>query len=109
VRLPGLRYDSPNTFTPKQRLVLALAPPLGTAFFKAVLATCRVEERGREHLDTALADGGQAIIGIWHEAMALAAWTYRGRNYHTMTSYSFDGELAFQVVHCFGLEAVRGS
>ena len=41
--------------------------------------------------------------------MHLACWIYRGHNVHTLTSHSYDGELAARVIRRFGLEAVRGS
>lgn len=49
------------------------------------------------------------ILAIWHETLGLAAWYHRNTGYHTLTSYSFDGELAARVVRHFGLYALRGS
>jgi lysophospholipid acyltransferase (LPLAT)-like uncharacterized protein len=56
-----------------------------------------------------LATRGRAIIAGWHEALGLAAWHFRNTGFHTLTSYSFDGELITRVVECFGLNALRGS
>jgi hypothetical protein len=52
---------------------------------------------------------GRAIVAIWHESMGLAACHYRNTGFHTLTSYSFDGEFGARVVKRFGLSAVRGS
>ncbi|MCC6699633.1 MAG: lysophospholipid acyltransferase family protein [Candidatus Hydrogenedentes bacterium] len=52
---------------------------------------------------------GRAILAFWHEVLPLALWTQRGTGYHTLTSYSYDGELAACVVKHFGLAALRGS
>ncbi len=69
----------------------------------------RVEVRGREHFDAQIAGQSHVILCFWHESMGLAGCHYRGRNYHTLTSYSYDGEMAARVIHWFGEEAVRGS
>jgi len=53
--------------------------------------------------------GRHVILAFWHETLGLAAWYHRNTGYHTLTSYSFDGELAARVVRCFGLYALRGS
>lgn len=108
MKLPGLRYDSPNTFTRKQRFVLRVAPPLVAAVLKALSATCRLEVRGEQHLREARAHG-PVLLAIWHEILGLGACHFRNTNYHTLTSYSFDGELAARIVARFGIGAVRGS
>jgi lysophospholipid acyltransferase (LPLAT)-like uncharacterized protein len=41
--------------------------------------------------------------------LGIALWHFRGAGYHTLTSYSFDGELASRVCEWSGLHAVRGS
>ncbi len=109
MKLSGLRYDSPNTFTPKQRFLLGVLPPVASTVFKLLMRTCHIEVRDREHFDGVMDREGRVILGFWHESMALAAWIYRGKNYHTSTSYSFDGEMAARVIRYFGCEAVRGS
>jgi len=73
------------------------------------LRTNRFEVRGEEHFTTTMAAHGAALCGVWHEVLALAAWHYRDTGYHTLTSYSFDGELAARVARRLGIEAVRGS
>ena len=37
VRYPGLKYDSPNDFPFKERLKLAIIPPVVAFFFKRLL------------------------------------------------------------------------
>lgn len=106
---PGLKYDSPRQFTRKQRISIALAPPVMAFFFKNLLRTCRIEVRNADVLETALEQGNGAILGFWHETMAFLLQTHRNRNFHTVTSYSYDGELAAKVVERYGNEAVRGS
>lgn len=70
--------------------------------------TCRFDFRGRHHLEDVTARGN-AIIAIWHETLGLGVFAFRNSNYHSLTSYSFDGELATRIINRFGIEAVRGS
>ncbi|HEO69922.1 MAG TPA: DUF374 domain-containing protein [Candidatus Hydrogenedentes bacterium] len=102
LRLPGLVYTSPYSFTRRERLQLLFLPPLIAFVLKALCRTCRWEVRN--------APGPTArLYAFWHEAMGLAAWQYRNSGGHTLTSYSFDGELAARVVQRLGMEALRGS
>ena len=106
---PGLQYDSPYAFTLKQRLTLAAGAPLIAGTLKALCWTC-TEERRESHIVESLIEAGQHVIpAFWHETLGLAAWRFRDTGYHTLTSYSFDGELAARVVLRFGLPALRGS
>lgn len=56
-----------------------------------------------------MAAHGKLIIAIWHESMALGAYYFRKAGFCTLTSHSFDGELATRIVEGFGHTAVRGS
>ena len=109
MKLPGLVYTSPTVFTRKQRLILRFAPPLVALCLRALVRTCRMEVRGMAQWNTVQRDYGRAILAFWHESMGLAACYCRNTGYHTLTSYSFDGEFAARVVRWFGLRAVRGS
>jgi hypothetical protein len=89
--------------------MLTLFPPLISTTYKALCRSCRLEVVGAKHRERVLAAHGKALMAFWHETCALAAYYYRGSGAHTLTSYSYDGELAARVVRGFGLEAVRGS
>ncbi len=106
---PGLQYHSPYAFTLKQRLMLAAGAPLIAGALKALCWTCSEERLGPDTIANLIGTGQHVIPAIWHETLGLAAWHYRGTGYHTLTSYSFDGELAARVVLRFGLPALRGS
>ena len=109
-KIPNVPYTSPYTFTPKQKLALLFLPRIVTMGLKTLERTCRHEVRNVCYWDEMLkATGGRALIAIWHETLALAAWHYRNTGGHTLTSYSFDGEFAARVVRLFGMMAVRGS
>ncbi|NIA16177.1 MAG: DUF374 domain-containing protein, partial [Nitrospiraceae bacterium] len=107
--IPGLRYTSPHTFSFKQRLILKAGPPLAGLVLKVLTATCRVEVRDASYFDQAPSEGGHAILAAWHEAFGLGVPLYRDSGIHTLTSLSFDGELASRLVRQFGLFALRGS
>ena len=109
MKLPELNYTTPNTFTRKQRLKLALLPPVIVGILKAILFTCRRETREQCHLDQTLAKHGHAILAIWHESTAYALYLHAGSNFHAASSYSFDGELAARLTKGFNVECVRGS
>ena len=106
---PGLVYTSPTAFTRKERLILATAPPTAAAALKALYATCTIEVRGKEHYDRLFATKTHFLHALLHEALALAISFHRNTNFHGLTSYSFDGELAARLMGQFGLKAVRGS
>lgn len=109
MKLPELRYTSPNTFTRKQRLQLAILPPAIVGLLRAILFTCPRETQGQHHLDDTLAKHGHAILAVWHECTAYALYLHSGSNFHAASSYSFDGELAARLTHQFNVECVRGS
>jgi lysophospholipid acyltransferase (LPLAT)-like uncharacterized protein len=108
LRLPGVSYDSPLEFSTKQRLILATVPLAVTSLLKLFYLTIRTRVEGAEHRVAATAHG-PCILAIWHESLGLAVNEHRGSNYHTIASYSYDGELATRAMRHFGVEAVRGS
>ena len=114
MKIPGLNYTSPrahapSAFTVKERAVLAVAPPAAALCMRVAFGLCRKEMRNSARWDQALKEHEHVIIAIWHEAMALGSWHFRNTGCHTMTSYSFDGEMAARIIRHFGQYAVRGS
>ena len=103
-----LDYTSPVSFSLKQRAILALAPPIAAAVLKSIYSSCKVEISGEDHWND-LKSSGHFLIGFWHEVLAIVASLHKGSGYHTLTSLSFDGELAARMVNSFGLKALRGS
>lgn len=108
-RIPGLQYDSPYTFSTKQKLALAVLPPVLAFSLMALVATCRKEERGTVPWEVLLERHSRVIMAFWHESTGLAACRYPHKGWHSLTSYSYDGEFAARVVRWFGSRAVRGS
>jgi len=110
LNLPGLVYTSPTKFSVAQRLRIFLVSWLAAFLLKALFRTCRWEIRNPlEGQEVYTERRGRVILAFWHESMAMAAFRCRNTGWHTLTSYSFDGELAARVVRRFGLRAVRGS
>lgn len=106
---PGSGFVSPRSFSLKQRISLVIVPSIIATSLKLMASSCRSEVRGSEHLERVFEQYGRVIAAFWHESLTLAALHYRNEGYHTLTSYSFDGELAARTLRRFGLQAVRGS
>ncbi len=109
MKLPGLIYTSPVQFSRNQRLKLALIPPVAATLAKVLYALNRREVRDAHYFEECLRDHGQIVVGIWHETALMAAAHFQGHNFHVLTSYSFDGELAARLLACYKIESVRGS
>ena len=109
MKLPGIVYTSPTQYTFKQKVQLATVPPLIAGAYKTLTATCRWDIRNEDNLESVIAEHGTAILGTWHETTGVLLCLHKGRNFHSTSSFSFDGELAARVVSYFDVETVRGS
>ena len=92
----------------KKRIILLTVPFIAASLFKLVALTCRKEIRNAEVLQP-LQEGGKLIGGFWHETVALVACLMKNTGFRTLTSHSYDGELAARTVEAFGMKALRGS
>jgi lysophospholipid acyltransferase (LPLAT)-like uncharacterized protein len=106
---PAINYASPIRFTWKQRLVVRLLPPVIAIALKALAGSARSIVRGEDNLELTVSAHGKALLAVWHEYAGIAAWHFRHTGFHSMASYSFDGELAARILNQFGVKAVRGS
>lgn len=109
MKVPGVVYDSPNTYTAAQQRQLRLIPPALAFTFRTLYRLNRVDVRGATLFDETLSRHGRALIALWHETTGMLLCHHRNRNFHSTASFSFDGELAARTVSCFGAECVRGS
>lgn len=100
---------SSKPFSLKQKLLLCLIPSTVSVCAKSLLATCRLDVQGSDYYEAAVRAHGRTIIAVWHETIALAARYHHNSGHYTLTSHSFDGELAARVANCFGMYAARGS
>lgn len=109
VNTEKLDYSSPRTFTPKQKILLSVLPPLASGFVKSIDMTCRHIVRGQEHWDEISKNDQHFLTGTWHENLTLFLCMQRDNGYHTLTSYSFDGEMIARILDRFDIKALRGS
>ncbi len=106
----SLQYESPQGFSLWQRTQLAVVPPLVAFAYKRLAAMCAFDVRDKEHFRHTYHSQGRVLIAFWHEYLGLAACHFAGfPGAHTLTSYSFDGEMAARTVACFGIKSLRGS
>ena len=106
----GLKYASPRKFTFSQRVQLNVLPPVIAFAFTRLANRCHFDVRNKKVLWDAVFEHGGILCAFWHECLGLAACHHRNTpTVHTLTSFSFDGELAARTVSSFGLKSLRGS
>ncbi|QMV19211.1 DUF374 domain-containing protein [Granulicella sp. 5B5] len=101
-------------FTRKQRLLLAIIPPLAALFIRVLGATLRYRDINACNADgTTVPVGitipGPTIFAFWHQAMLTSAHRFRNKGIAILISRSFDGELIARTVELLGFLAIRGS
>lgn len=96
-------------YTPKQRLALAVIPPLAATLIRLLGATLRYEDVTEP--GTAPGDQlpGPAVFVFWHRSLLVCAHRFRNRRIAILISQSFDGELIARTVERLGFLAIRGS
>ncbi len=109
MKFPELTYTSPVKFSAAQQIQLAVVPPLAWGAISLLMSTTKYVHHQRQRFDGLMERDGRLLLAFWHESMVLSCWQYRGSSYHTITSYSFDGEMAARIVGRSGQGAVRGS
>lgn len=92
----------------KQRLALALLPPIGAMLIRLLGATLRFEEIGEPdaHAD---ANPETRVYCMWHRSLLSIAYHFRKRGAAILISPSFDGELITRTIWRIGYTPVRGS
>jgi len=108
----GLRVDfflvAPN-YTFKQRLILAVVPPLAYMIICLLGVTLRYEDVSEEGAEPAYHTPPPLIYALWHRCLLACAWRFRNGDIHILISQSFDGELIARTVRRLGFVPVRGS
>lgn len=107
--VPGVDYSNPQTFSLKQRVLLAIVPPVFAMLYRALAWTWRWEVRHRDRWEGIIEREGLALLAVWHESTVIFLQLHSGRNVHSAASPSFDGELAARVMRRFDIGMVRGS
>jgi len=99
----------PSRYTPKQRLALALIPPLAALLIRLLGLTLRY----RDITDPGTIPGnlipGPTVFAFWHRSLLACAYRFRNLDIAILISSSFDGELIARTVELLGFKAIRGS
>ena len=96
-------------YSAKQRVMLALVPPLVSAVIRLLGSTWRVRDVNAPGTPNGHEIPGPTIFAFWHATLLACAYRFRGRGIAIMISQSFDGELIARIVERMGFVAVRGS
>lgn len=99
----------PSNYTFKQRLVLAIVPPLAYMVICLLGVTLRFEDIAEPGTEPAYHTPPPLIYALWHRCLLACAWRFRQGDIHILVSQSFDGELIARTVERLGFVAVRGS
>lgn len=92
----------------RQRLALALLPPVGALLIRLLGATLRFEEIGDAGA-RADANPETRVYCLWHRSLLSIAYHFRKRKIAILISPSFDGELITQTIGRVGYTPIRGS
>jgi lysophospholipid acyltransferase (LPLAT)-like uncharacterized protein len=104
-----------SRFSLKQRILLAILPPLAALFIRALGATLRYRDvftevmPGQPPIPVGITIPGPVIFAFWHRAMLVCAHRFRNKGIAILISPSFDGELIARTVALLGFLPVRGS
>ncbi|WP_035353792.1 lysophospholipid acyltransferase family protein [Edaphobacter aggregans] len=101
--------DSSQTYTFKQRLILAIVPPMAYMIICLLGVTLRYEDVCEPGVLPAYHMPRPLIYALWHRCLLACAWRFRNGGIHILISRSFDGELIARTVERLGFVAVRGS
>ena len=97
------------TFTRKQRLLLAVVPPLAAFFIRVLGATFRYRDVNAPGVPVGIEIPGPVVFAFWHRTLLTCAHRFRNKGIAILISASFDGELIARTVEYLGFFPVRGS
>ena len=98
-----------HSFTRKQRLLLAIVPPIAALLIRALGATLRYRDVNAPGTPNGHTVPGPTIFAFWHCSMLTSAHRFRNLNIAILISRSFDGELIARTLTLLGFHPVRGS
>ncbi len=99
-------------FSAKQRLLLAIIPPLAALLIRALGMTLRYEDVfPPDAVNPVPGDAipGPTVYAFWHRSLLACAHRFRNKDIAILISSSFDGELIARTVELLGFKAIRGS
>lgn len=98
-----------SPYTLRQRVALAVVPPLAATLIRVLGATLRYQDVTDPGTIPGYQLPGPAIYVFWHRSLLACAHRFRHRNIAILISHSFDGELIARTVEHLGFRAIRGS
>ncbi len=98
-----------HAFTRKQRLLLAIIPPITALLIRALGATIRYRDITAPNTPVGIDIPGPTIFAFWHRTLLISAHRFRNKQIAILISPSFDGELIARTVALLGFHPVRGS
>jgi lysophospholipid acyltransferase (LPLAT)-like uncharacterized protein len=108
-RLSAAKLIFVPEFTRKQRLLLAIVPPLAAMTIRALGSTLRYRDVNAPGTPIGHTIPGPTIFAFWHCSLLICAYRFRNLGIAILISRSFDGELIARTVELLGFIAVRGS
>ena len=98
-----------HVFTRKQRLLLAIVPPIAALCIRALGATLRYRDINAPGVPVGIEIPGPVVFAFWHRTLLVCAHRFRNKQIAILISPSFDGELITRTVALLGFYPVRGS
>src|ERR1039458_97808 len=93
----------------RQRLALALIPPLAALLIRLLGLTLRYVDLAEPGVTPGYAIPGPTVFAFWHRSLLACAHRFRKLDIAILVSSSFDGELIARTVERLGFRAIRGS
>ena len=93
----------------RQRLALALIPPLAALLIRLLGLTLRYVDLAEPGVTPGYAIPGPTVFAFWHRSLLACAHRFRKLDIAILISSSFDGELIARTVERLGFRAIRGS
>ena len=93
----------------KDKLLLAIVPPLVTVIIRTLALTMKTEVLHEERVKPFWEDNKRMILAFWHGRLLMIPFCYHGTGIKTLISQHKDGELLARTMTYFGHESIRGS
>src|ERR1700689_3947418 len=102
------RLEVVPSFTRKEKLLLAVVPPVMALLIRLVGATLRYRDVNAEGVPVGHTLPGPVVFAFWHCSMLTCAHRFRNLGIAILISRSFDGELIARTVERLGFLAGGG-
>ncbi len=93
----------------KQRVILAIVPPVAALLIRLLGATLRYRDVNAPGVPVGIDIPGPVVFAFWHRTLLVCAHRFRNRGIAILISPSFDGELIARTVQRLGFFPRRGS